>query len=153
MKKYLIGLTFGCAICLQPTIAFGQVSSDTKVSGASISGVVMYQAPGSEIINSGTTTKTIGAVTTITGQITLPTNMYYSGSATVTYGKEGTENTANFRPTSLTITPLADSIESVDTNGSAASQTAAALKEAFTNDDLPTAISIIRAAGGANGLE
>lgn len=157
MKKYLIGLTFGCAICLEPTLAFANPTptvqgTTSNVSGASISGAVMYQAPN-------------GAVTTVTGQITLPQNYYYSGSATVSYGTNESAtngviaNTNAFRPTSLTLGPDKDAgnstIQQVNADGTIAAITATELKEAFDGNpqNLSKAISIIRAAGGANGLE
>jgi hypothetical protein len=148
MKKYILGLTFGCAICLESTLAFAETPVPTppiiynNVSGASISGAVMYQAPD-------------GAVTTVTGQITLPQNYYYEGNATVGYTSEGTPGENDFRPTSITLGPEggSDAIKAVDASASATAVTAKELQDAFEADDLPKAISIIRAAGGANGLE
>ncbi|BAZ15804.1 hypothetical protein NIES4071_76760 [Calothrix sp. NIES-4071] len=153
MKKYLIGLTFGCAICLEPTLAFGQTTNNITnqttnvnnpsvvypVSGASISGAVTYQSAAN-------------VITTISGQITLPQNLYYNGSATITYQ---TTSPTDLRPTSLTLTPEANSIQVVDTSSSISAVTATELKNALnpTTGNLQRAITIIRAAGGTDGLE
>ncbi len=142
MKRYLLGFALGSAICLEPTLAFGIPVSTVQgatsnVSGAAISGTVMYQDSSNN-------------VTTITGQITLPQNYYYSGNATITYQTSSTDP----RPTGLTLGPTdSTTIKQVDTSSSITAVTAKELQDAFTAKDLPKAISIIRAAGGANGLE
>lgn len=132
MRWELLALGFTSLIHLKAVPVYGQT--------ASFSGSVTYQSPSK-------------ALTTITGQMTLPENLYYSGAGTINYEATGTANTDNFQPTSLTLTPAAGSVSVVDPSASISRRTSDFLQQAINNNDVPTAISIIRAAGGADGLE
>jgi hypothetical protein len=110
--------------------------------GGSISGTVTY--------TSGTST------TTISGQATLPTNMYYPGTLTVTYtdntASGGSPNTPSYQLTGLNVSSNSAATV-VPTGSSISSVVANQLQQSFTNNNLSTAVSIIRAAAGSAGLE
>jgi hypothetical protein len=130
MKIHIIGFTLGSVIPLAPTLVLAQT--------ASFSGTVTYQSPSN-------------AVTTITGEMTLPKNLYFSSNGTVTYNATGTPNTDSFSLTSLTLQP--GSVATVDPSASLSVQASNSFNQAIANNDLAEAISILRAAGGVDGLE
>jgi len=108
---------------------------------ASFSGSVFYLAPG-------------GAVTSIAAELVLPPGLYFNGNPTVTYISNGIPGTVTFRPISLTLNP--DSIVA-DRTLSPSTQVAFNLSQIAnltTNEaNLAAYISIVRAAGGTDGLD
>lgn len=137
MKLSILGLGVGGIICLQTNLASAQTTS-TSSGTARFSGTVTYTAPNNSTIS-------------ITGEMTLPSNLYYSSQGTVTYDSTGTVATNDFRPTGLTLTP--GTVTPVSTSPSASQVVVNELQNAFNNGDLSTAVTIIRAAGGLNGLD
>ncbi len=141
MKLKILGLGVGGLICLQTNLASAQTTSVSSGT-ARFSGTVTYTAPNDATIS-------------ITGELTLPTNNQFFDGGTVTYNSTGTANTDDFRPTGLTLTPadVANVPGSTSTSPSASQIVANELQEAFDNNDLSTAVTIIRAVGGLNGLD
>jgi hypothetical protein len=108
---------------------------------ASFSGSVFYLAPS-------------GAITSIAAEVVLPPGLYFNGNPTVTYSSSGTPGTVTFRPTSLTLEPGPILANHTLSPSAQVAFNLSQIANLTTNEaNLATYISIVRAAGGADGLD
>ncbi len=108
---------------------------------ASFSGNVFYLAPG-------------GAITSIAAEVVLPPGQYFSGNSTVTYNSIGIPGTVTFRPISLTLEPGSIVTDRTLSPSAQVAFNLSQIANLTTNEaNLATYISIVRAAGGADGLD